>query len=610
MSKTKNLTAAVCLLMSGAICAFAEDAVRPLSYEISPRHSSGKLKTPDAFLPAASNISFNLGREIKFANPLPRLWCGDVECGTYNNVEVALPGLMTTESSAFGKTIWDLRKIVWADRKVIVVGGRALVCPHNWVRDSVHMMKGARHWEYSLQDYLQFFIDTQRADGQFFELVKQLDDPHWTFVRPDCYRLYPEDNVALARLELEADVEYLMVEGCVQAWRVTGDDGWLRGVLPALEKGIDYQTSDPKRWNAGLGLCIRPYTIDTWDITFEQMSLFDRTADLSRPMAAMHGDNTGVYQAMNQLAWINERFGDAGKAARWRERAAALKAAMFRHLWNGRFFCHQFPVNCESLDGFEKERLSLSMAYGLNRGVFSVEEARGIVKEYKSRRDPGKGFAEWCTIDPPYRFPLFRGMREGVYVNGTVSPFTAGELARGAFECGEEAYGWDILERLSKMMERDGGRIAFTYDPKTGAPQWGGPAAWGAAGILAAIDEGLAGIKDLDAKYRRIRFAPRWVVTPFAEGRYLTGYEASRKTVDCRWILTEKGLRYRLVSPAETVEAHIMLPAGKKPSRMLFNGEETPFALSVVGESLYVDATVVPDRGVCDFEIAWQGETK
>ena len=27
------------------------------------------------------------------------------------------------------------------------------------------------------------------------------------------------------------------------------------------------------------------------------------------PMSIMHGDNTGVYQAMNQLAWFNRRLG-------------------------------------------------------------------------------------------------------------------------------------------------------------------------------------------------------------------------------------------------------------------------------------------------------------
>ena len=34
-----------------------------------------------------------------------------------------------------------------------------------------------------------------------------------------------------------------------------------------------------------------------------------------KPLCAMHGDNTGVYQVMNQLAWFNDRLGDGAKAA-------------------------------------------------------------------------------------------------------------------------------------------------------------------------------------------------------------------------------------------------------------------------------------------------------
>ena len=258
----------------------------------------------------------------------------------------------------------------------------------------------------------------------------------------------------------------------------------------------------------------------------------------------------------------------------------------------------------EPLDAHEKERLSLSMAYALNRGIFTTEQMRGVVAEYKARRKPTKGFSEWFTIDPAYS-PAFKGCKPGQYVNGALSPFTAGELAKGAFECGEEAYGWDILDRVAKMVKRDGGKLYFLYDPITGKPQGGGPSAWGAAAILAAVDEGLAGVQDLDVQYRTMRFAPRWAVTPFTEGRYLTGYEASHKTVDVRWIFTEKGFRYHLRSPAKKIQAHLLVPSGKTPKILRVNGAETPFKLVSVGESRYVDTDVAPQAGVADFEVLY-----
>ncbi len=103
-----------------------------------------------------------------------------------------------------------------------------------------------------------------------------MDDWHWKMVDEDCRIMYPEDNLYLARLELEADVEYLVVEGAMYYYQMVGDDNWLRWALPKLEKGIDYMTSDPKRWDPEKGLVKRPFTIDTWDFTPEKRSGMDR----------------------------------------------------------------------------------------------------------------------------------------------------------------------------------------------------------------------------------------------------------------------------------------------------------------------------------------------
>lgn len=580
-------TLCLSILIAGTIC---NAALKPL---------------PQPPLPDPATLKINAGKEIKFMNPLPRMKCGANNCGTYNNWELAYPGVLTTRDHNLGDTMWHLRKVVWADRRQVFIDGRVLVCQLNWVRDHIHQMKSYCHWEFDMTSFLDFILDTQRADGQFYELMKQLDDYHWSFVNPDCRIIYPEDNQALIRLELEADIEYLMVEGCLQAWRVTGDDEWLKRALPRLEKGIDYQTSDIKRYDAKLGLCKRPYTIDTWDFTADPLSGRNRTIQLDEPMAAMHGDNTGVIQAMNQLAWINERFGNTAKAAEWRERSARLRASVMKHLWNGRFFRHQLPLNCPPQDENEENRLSMSDAYALNRGVLTREECRSIIEEYRSRRTKTAAFAEWFTIDPVYE-DFGPNHRKGQYVNGAICPFTAGELAKGAFENGYEAYGWDIIERLVEMVLRDEGKIFFLYHPVTGKPQGGGPSAWGAAAILSAIDQGLAGVQDLDKQYRKIRFAPRWAVTPYKEGRYLTGYELAKKKVDIRWVFTDKGLRYNLESPAEEVSAHLLLPAGKVPEKLLVDGVETKFAISDIYGSKYLDVIARPKNGVVDFEVLYR----
>ena len=102
--------------------------------------------------------------------------------------------------------------------------------------------------------------------------------------------------------------------------------------------------------------------------------------------------------------------------------------------------------------------------------------------------------------------------------------------------------------------------------------------------------------------YDRLDFSPRWPVTHYRELRHVTGYELSGKYVDVRWILTEKGMRYCVRSPAKAIKAHMLLPKGKHCAKLLVNGKDTVFAETAVDESLYVDCDTAAD-GVVDFEI-------
>ena len=154
-------------------------------------------------------------------------------------------------------------------------------------------------------------------------------------------------------------------------------------------------------------------------------------------------------------------------------------------------------------------------------------------------------------------------------------------------------------------MVRNGGNIYFLYDRYTRIPENEdlGPAAWGAAAILSAIDEGLAGITDLGCRYRSIGFAPKWTVTHYNELRYFTGYEKSGDTVDVRYISSDKGLRYCVDSPANEISAHILLPEGVTASKVILNGTEISFSPTRVGDSNYVDFQASGLKGRADMEI-------
>ena len=557
-----------------------------------------------AAAPFLEGYSLNEGRRVAFTQALPRMREARTgkTCGRFNNKDLAMPGVLTTGDPTWGDFLHLLRNTINGERSLVFVDGRKMMVNKNWIRDHVHVLKAMRHWEYDYAGYVDFTLRHQRADGCILELVKQADDRHWRYAAPESRKFFPDDNLAMCRLDIEADVEYLLVEGATYCYRISGDDAWLARALPRLEKAIDYVTSDPQRWDARHGLVKRGYTIDTWDFTYEPASVTNRTLTAATPQAIMHGDNSGVYQAMAQLAWLNDRLGRTAKAAAWRARADALKAAMYKHLWNGRFFFHQLPLNVPPVDAHERERLSLSAAYDMNRGLMPVADCRRTIEEFRRRRQTTDCFAEWFTVDPPYDFTFARHPR-GDYVNGGVCLFTAGELAKAALENGYEAYGWDILVRVKEMAARDG-TLYFLYDRTTATSINAalGPSAWGAASVLSAFDEALAGVRDVGVRYDAIRFSPRWPVTGLDEVRYFTGYEAADAIVDVRYVRRANGLRYLVRAPAKALAAHILLPSGAAAREVWLNGAPRAFETTAVGDSQYVDFET-EGTGTYDIEI-------
>ena len=557
-----------------------------------------------AAAPFLEGYSLNEGRRVAFTQALPRMREARTgkTCGRFNNKDLAMPGVLTTGDPTWGDFLHLLRNTINGERSLVFVDGRKMMVNKNWIRDHVHVLKAMRHWEYDYAGYVDFTLRHQRADGCILELVKQADDRHWRYAAPESRKFFPDDNLAMCRLDIEADVEYLLVEGATYCYRISGDDAWLARALPRLEKAIDYVTSDPQRWDARHGLVKRGYTIDTWDFTYEPASVTNRTLTAATPQAIMHGDNSGVYQAMAQLAWLNGRLGHTAKAAAWRARADALKAAMYKHLWNGRFFFHQLPLNVPPVDAHERERLSLSAAYDMNRGLMPVADCRKTIEEFRRRRQTTDCFAEWFTVDPPYDFTFARHPR-GDYVNGGVCLFTAGELAKAALENGYEAYGWDILVRVKEMAARDG-TLYFLYDRTTATSINAalGPSAWGAASVLSAFDEALAGVRDAGVRYDAIRFSPRWPVTGLDEVRYFTGYEAADAIVDVRYVRRANGLRYLVRAPAKALAAHILLPSGAAAREVWLNGAPRAFETTAVGDSQYVDFET-EGTGTYDIEI-------
>ncbi len=384
-----------------------------------------------------------------------------------------------------------------------VSGFRTPDCPWLWLRDNVHMMLATVYMLDETRNLVDFFIANQNDDGSYFDFL--------------------DNDGRLLRVPTEADLEYLAVVGVYRAWLANGDSEWMRDHLPALEKGLQYMTSHPWRWDEEHSLPKRAYTIDTWDFDIR-----DDLTELHWPgkvdekthFGIMHGDVSGLYYAWRLMGEMLDSLDRRDEGKEYRSRANDLRDRANDLLWNGNFYRHRFPLDDFRVEGVDEEtQLSLSNTYDMNRGLPTPEMSRSIIRQYYNRMNDRKAFAEWFSIDPPFPEGVFgdKRLKPGVYVNGGIMPLVGGELARAAFRYGYPHYGVNILQRYFTMLDSTGeaylwyfpdGRPA-TKEEST-SPEAYPTDAWGSSAMAAAFIQGLVGVRSGLPGFKAAWLEPHW----------------------------------------------------------------------------------------------------
>jgi hypothetical protein len=186
-------------------------------------------------------------------------------------------------------------------------------------------------------------------------------------------------------------------------------------------------------------------------------------------------------------------------------------------------------------------------------------------------------------------------------VNGGIMPLVGGELSRGAFRYGYEAYGFDILYRYAELIRKTGATYLW-YFPTGGiapANEFLPTDGWGSSAMLGALVEGAAGLEDVGIAYSASVVSPRWLAAPrdsittaYAVARYATsgGYAAySWAYAPAPRPGAEARIGVEATGSGDTITVRVLLPpTAREVRRVTLNGQPVPSQLETIGTSRYV----------------------
>lgn len=516
----------------------------------------------------------------------------------------------TTFSPEAGKytvLLNDLKRNLYENESLrkIVLDGSERQMFITWVRDHVHTMKAYKYWEKDMGSYIGFFMGRQTPKGMYFDYAMSYKDENvGQLFFTNCfdnqfYFVDVENRNFFFRMPMEADLEYILVEGVYTNWQTSGDTAFVKKWLPTLVKGMKYEMTDPLRWSDKYLLVKRPYTIDTWDFTSQHDSLksvdrllghIDNTE--KTPKGIMHGDNSGMYQACRQLSELFTVAGQPEAAKEWNLQGDLFLQRLNSVCWNGKYYSHfitedPYPAHIKS-DPLNS--IGLSNTYSMNRGTVTNEMAASIIETYRDIQEKNKetSLAAWYGIYP-FIYPHFGNYAVGEYMNGAILPLVGGELCKAAFKFGYEKFAVEQLDILAKIVKASSGRIPGCVNAD-GTPQKEAiPDEWGQAAFVSAMIEGLAGVVDKGVQFSEVEISPRWYFAGVDKTSVNIGYGNDGNQVSYTYSFNQKNNKAEIVTSGkfETFTLRFPVPEKAKSATAVVNGKRADVAIEKVNNSRY-----------------------
>ena len=346
----------------------------------------------------------------------------------------------------------------------------------NWVLDNNNTMKGMQYFSPYSRDLVDLFRENQKSDGMIWSFVQpDKSDYHYYETAYSYLGYFNRDKGAwFVRQPNENHVEYNYVNMIYQHWKASGDNEWMKSNLDCAARALDFCITDTLHWSKRFQLLKRPYCIDSWD--FQVDDEYTPPAPLSPTMVVVpgktkygifFGDNTGYFDACNQLAEMFDFSGLNEKAKKYRVRGNEILERLTALTWNGKYFTHfieEDPNVKRKLGVNEKSQIAQGNMYSLNRGL-THDMNVAIIKTYLDLRTklPVGSPGEWYSIYPPFENGFDHHDEKWQYMNGGMAGHAIGEMARGAYENGYETYASDILDSMLMLIKKYGNRLWFAY---------------------------------------------------------------------------------------------------------------------------------------------------
>lgn len=196
----------------------------------------------------------------------------------------------------------------------------------------------------------------------------------------------------------------------------------------------------------------------------------------------------------------------------------------------------------------------------------------------------------WAPEDTPRARVAWRGANAkfgnlGVYVTGFQNPHPEWAIESLEFEAMDGAK-WIVLgATLSDS--------PVYFAPKNDV-SFGIPDIWGAAAVVYALVEGLAGVKDSGVTFDPATVTPRWTAAGVASAEVSIRYAASRGYVryNFRYDARQKSLQIDVTGNARRTTLSLLMPAGLSAHKVTVDGTAREGKLVAIENSRYLQLEI------------------